>query len=74
MIAPQAPWARDDDGLVYREIAAQRLDGKLAEMFSEADLGRQFDLSRAEVMRVVDRMAQEGWIERRPMVGGSFRY
>jgi DNA-binding GntR family transcriptional regulator len=64
--------AQDDDGLVYREIAARRLDGKLAEMFSEADLGRQFDLSRAEVKRVVDRMAQEGWIERRPGYGWGF--
>jgi DNA-binding GntR family transcriptional regulator len=64
--------ARDDDGTVYRNIAAQRLDGKLAEMFSEADLGRQFGLSRAEVGRVVDRMAQEGWIERRPGYGWAF--
>src|ERR1700759_3197083 len=63
---------QDDDGLVYREIAARRLDGKLAEMFSEADLGRQFGLSRAEVGRVVDRMAQEGWIERRPGYGWAF--
>jgi DNA-binding GntR family transcriptional regulator len=64
--------ARDDNGVVYREIAAQRLDGKLAEMFSEADLGRQFGLSRAEVSRVVDRMTQEGWIERRPGYGWAF--
>jgi DNA-binding GntR family transcriptional regulator len=64
--------ARDDDAIVYREIAVRRLDGKLAEMFSEADLGRQFRLSRAEVKRVVDRMAQEGWIERRPGYGWAF--
>jgi DNA-binding GntR family transcriptional regulator len=64
--------ARDDDGIVYREIAVRRLDGKLAEMFSEADFGRQFRLSRAEVKRVVDRMAQEGWIERRPGYGWAF--
>jgi DNA-binding GntR family transcriptional regulator len=64
--------ARDDDGIVYREIAVRRLDGKLSEMFSEADLGRQFRLSRAEVKRVVDRMAQEGWIERRPGYGWAF--
>src|SRR5579863_7908329 len=64
--------AREDDDIVYREIAVRRLDGKLAEMFSEADLGRQFGLSRAEVRRVVDRMAQEGWIERRPGYGWAF--
>jgi DNA-binding GntR family transcriptional regulator len=64
--------AREDDDIVYREIAVRRLDGKLAEMFSEADLGRHFGLSRAEVRRVVDRMAQEGWIERRPGYGWAF--
>lgn len=63
---------RSDDAAIYREIATQRLDGKLAETFTEADLGRQFDLSRAEVGRVVDRMAQEGWIERRPGYGWAF--
>lgn len=63
---------QNDDTKVYREIAALRLDGKLAETFTEADLGRQFDLSRAEVGRIVDRMAQEGWIERRPGYGWAF--
>ena len=63
---------RGDDAAIYREIAAQRLDGKLDEEFTEADLGRRFDLSRAEVGRVVDRMAQEGWIERRPGYGWAF--
>jgi DNA-binding GntR family transcriptional regulator len=64
--------ARTDDGAIYREIAAQRLDGKLAEEFTEADFGRQFDLTRAETGRIVDRMAQEGWIERRPGYGWAF--
>ncbi len=63
---------QSDDAAVYREIAAQRLDGKLAETFTEADLGRQFGLSRAGVSRVVDRMAQEGWVERRPGYGWAF--
>src|SRR6202012_5610291 len=64
--------ARDDDGIIYRKIATQRLDRILAETCSEADLGRQFGLSRAEVGRIVDRMAQEGWIERRPGYGWAF--
>jgi DNA-binding GntR family transcriptional regulator len=62
----------NDQDATYREIAAQRLDGKLAEVFTEADLGRQFGLSRGEVGRIVDRMAQEGWIERRPGYGWAF--
>ena len=63
---------RSENNFIYREIAAQRLDGKLAEAFTEADLGRQFDLSRAEVKRIVVRMAHEGWIERRPGYGWGF--
>ncbi len=63
---------RHDDLEIYREIAAQRLDGKLPEAFTEADLGRRFDLSRGEVARIVERMAQEGWIERRPGYGWAF--
>ena len=54
------------------KLPRERLDGKLAEAFTEADLGRQFDLSRAEVKRIVDRMAHEGWIERRPGYGWAF--
>ena len=63
---------RSENNVIYREIAAQRLDGKLAEAFTEADLGRQFDLSRTEVRRIVERMAHEGWIERRPGYGWGF--
>jgi DNA-binding GntR family transcriptional regulator len=61
-----------DDDAPYREIAAQRLDGKLPEAFTEADLGRRFGLSRAETGRIVERMLHEGWIERRPGYGWSF--
>lgn len=64
--------ANGADDATYREIAAQRLDGELDEDFTEADLGRQFDLSRAEVSRIVERMAMEGWIERRPGYGWGF--
>jgi DNA-binding GntR family transcriptional regulator len=64
--------ARTQDNNTYREIAAQRLDGKLAESFTEADIGRQFKLSRVEVRRIVERMVQEGWIERRPGYGWAF--
>jgi DNA-binding GntR family transcriptional regulator len=64
--------ARGDAEGIYRKIAAQRLAGELAEAFTEADLGRQFDLSRAEVGRIVERMALEGWIERRPGYGWAF--
>jgi DNA-binding GntR family transcriptional regulator len=63
--------ARDDDA-VYREIAAQRLDGRLVEAFKEADLGRRFGLSRAGARAVIERMAQEGWIERRSGYGWAF--
>jgi DNA-binding GntR family transcriptional regulator len=61
-----------DDDAPYRDIATQRLDGRLPEAFTEADLGRRFGLSRAETGRIVDRMLHEGWIERRPGYGWSF--
>ena len=64
--------ARGGNDSIYRKIAAQRLAGELAEAFTEADLGRQFDLSRAEIGRIVERMSQEGWIERRPGYGWAF--
>lgn len=63
--------ARNDDD-AYREIAAKRLDGQLEEIFKEADLARRFDLSRGGVRSVIERMAQEGWIERRPGYGWAF--
>ncbi len=56
----------------YREIAAQRLDGRLADQITEAELGARFGLRRTEVRRIVNRMAREGWIERRPGYGWSF--
>jgi DNA-binding GntR family transcriptional regulator len=56
----------------YREIAAQRLDGRLADQITEAELGVRFGLRRTEVGRIVNRMAREGWIERRPGYGWSF--
>ncbi len=64
----------DDGGeeATYRKIAAMRLDGKLSEVFSEADLRRRFGLSHGEVGRVVERMSREGWIERRPGYGWVF--
>jgi DNA-binding GntR family transcriptional regulator len=61
-----------DEARIYRAIAARRLANDLPEAFTEADLGRLFDLSRAEVSRVTDRMAREGWIEPRPGYGWSF--
>jgi DNA-binding GntR family transcriptional regulator len=56
----------------YRKIAADRLSGRLLDELSEAGLGRRYKLNRAETRRIIARMAQEGWIERRPGYGWHF--
>lgn len=56
----------------YRTIAAERLAGRLPDRFTAADLGRRYDLNRAEVTKIIGRMAEEGWIERLPGYGWTF--
>jgi DNA-binding GntR family transcriptional regulator len=63
---------RETESEPYRQIAARRLAGELPAQFTEAELGRWFDLTRQQVNGVVGRMAQEGWIEPRPGYGWSF--
>lgn len=62
----------DDDETAYQEIASERTAGKLFAIVSETELMRRFDLSRSRLRRVLDRIAREGWIERRPGNGWRF--
>lgn len=64
--------ARTDSDEPYRRIAAERLAGHLPDEISEAELGRRFKLARSETRRIIARMAQEGWIERRSGYGWTF--
>jgi DNA-binding GntR family transcriptional regulator len=60
------------DEVLYRRIAAERLAGVLPAIVSETELGRRYDISRHRLGRVLDRIAAEGWIEKRRGHGWAF--
>jgi DNA-binding GntR family transcriptional regulator len=67
-----------DDSEVEREdewyfaIAEDRLAGKLADRVSESELMRRYGLSRTRLLRILTKIADEGWIERLPGNGWAF--
>lgn len=67
--------ARDgaDEDPLYFQIAEDRLTGVLGERCTEAELARRYGASRARIVRLLARMAQEGWVERLPGHGWSFQ-
>jgi DNA-binding GntR family transcriptional regulator len=63
---------KEDAGEAYLAIAADRLAGRLPEEIKEVDLGKAYGLNRPQLNGVLHRMAQEGWIERKPGYGWRF--
>ena len=63
---------RSDEAL-YRAIADDRLSGSLGEVVSEMELARRYELSRHRLARILDRIAAEGWIEKRRGHGWGFQ-
>ena len=63
---------RRADEALYRAIADDRLSGILGEVVSETELARRYDISRHRLARVLDRIAAEGWIEKRRGHGWGF--
>lgn len=61
------------DDVIYFRMAEDRLTGKLAERVSEAELMRMYDVPRSRLLKVLHRVADEGWIERLPGNGWAFR-
>jgi DNA-binding GntR family transcriptional regulator len=57
---------------VYATIAGDVLASRLLADVTEAELMRRYDLSRAELQRLLDRIAAEGWIARLPGYGWRF--
>ncbi|OPY96785.1 hypothetical protein A5906_01045, partial [Bradyrhizobium sacchari] len=57
---------------VYATIAGDFLASRLPADVTEAELMRRYDLSRAELQRLLDRIAAEGWIARLPGYGWRF--
>ncbi|WP_280190629.1 GntR family transcriptional regulator [Delftia sp. PS-11] len=56
----------------YFRIADDRLRGDLPESATEAALRARYGLSKAELATVLNRISQEGWIERKPGYGWTF--
>ncbi len=61
----------EDDS--YFEIAEDRLSGKLPAQVTENELMRLYNLPRGRVLKILNRVAQEGWVERLPGHGWEFR-
>ncbi len=62
--------AQTDD--VYMRIAQHRLEGSLPDVVSENELMRRYALKRPDLLRLLDRIAAEGWVERLPGYGWRF--
>ena len=59
-------------GTVYFRVAEDRLQGLLPDTFSESLLKQRYDLTSAQLQAVLHRMAQEGWVQKKPGYGGEF--
>lgn len=68
---PKSPSDSDDDS--YFAIAEDRLAGKLSDRVSESELMRLYGLPRGRLLKILHRIADEGWIERLPGHGWEFR-
>jgi DNA-binding GntR family transcriptional regulator len=62
-----------DEDDAYFEIAEDRLSGKLPAQVTESELMRLYRLPRGRLVRILNKIAQEGWIERLPGHGWEFR-
>ncbi|RQT43322.1 GntR family transcriptional regulator [Burkholderia cepacia] len=67
-----AQFFNEPDDPLYLKIAEDRLAHCLPDVVTEADLMRQYDVSRSELRRVLSRMQEEGWIERQVGHGWQF--
>lgn len=56
----------------YFRVAEDRLAGHLPNEFSETQLRRLYGLTAAQAQSLLSRMAQEGWVEKKPGYGWAF--
>jgi DNA-binding GntR family transcriptional regulator len=63
----------DGDDHIYFRIAEDRLAGGLPERVSENELMRQYGLPRSKLLKILHRIADEGWVERLPGNGWAFK-
>ncbi len=67
--APHAEAAEED----YLRLADDRLSGAIPEEVSEVELMARYDLPRGQVLRLLNRMAKEGLVARKPGRGWQFQ-
>ncbi|MET0741932.1 MAG: GntR family transcriptional regulator [Microvirga sp.] len=67
------PADREPEDDLYFQIAEDRLSGKLAERISENELMRVYGAPRSRLLKILHRIAEEGWVERLPGNGWAFR-
>lgn len=73
LVAGQLRSAEPDDVTrTYHRIAEDRLQGELADEFSEALLRKRYALTPAQLDTVLARIASEGWAEKKPGYGWVF--
>lgn len=70
----EAAEGRDADSTeaIYFRIAEDRLRGTLPESVTEAALRTRYGLGKAQLGAVLNRISQEGWIERKQGYGWTF--
>lgn len=56
----------------YFQIAEDRLQGRLADEFSESEMRTRYQLSPTQLQGVLSRMAEEGWAQKKPGYGWAF--
>jgi DNA-binding GntR family transcriptional regulator len=66
----EAPVSTEEE--MYCRFAEDRILGELHGHVSEAELMSKYGISRMRLMKILMRMSQEGWVERRPGHGWNF--
>lgn len=61
------------DDILFLRIAQDRNAGRIPDIVSEADLIRRYEVSRATVLRILQKLRQIEIIEKRPGKGWEFR-
>jgi DNA-binding GntR family transcriptional regulator len=64
--------AAGSDDEHYMRIANDRFEGRLPDVVTESELIRRYGLKRPDLLRLLDRIAAEGWVERSPGYGWRF--
>ena len=67
------PAERASEEEIYLKIANDRISGLLKDEIAEADLMTRYGLARLQVQRILNRMARESMIDRKPGRGWIFR-